>query len=348
MKKIHFKRNYLILTVLFCYVLIAGGCGSASSGSRSDVSTPNKVKSHSETKSADANNTEDAGEGIDNTTGTKTAKTSPEINTEMLVYTCTISIDTLDYEKSVRNFKKMVSDVNGFLETEEFSDGAETNSYYIEESDKDKCYTTTVRIPQDKYEEFLGNADSLGDVRSKSSNVENVNQEYTDLNTSLEIYEAKEKRYLKMLADITDDARAVTIEKELTELQIQIAQLKTRMKEIETDVAYSTVNMTIREVSKYAEEPEQTDTFGQRLKNTLKKTWKTFLVVSEGVLFLAIQLSPYAIIIALIILLFVSIDKKKKRKRQTTADMPQQQDMIQFTEPTVQNDEEPQTDKDTE
>lgn len=348
MQKIHIKKLFLLSICLFCYLLIASGCGS--SGGDSQISTQSANDSRKSTNDqssarSDKSTAETTEGGIDNTSGEQPQKASAEINAELLVYTCTISIDTLDYEKSVQDFKQMVSDVNGFLESEQYSDGEDTTRYYIEESEKNKCYTTTVRIPQDKYEEFLGNADNLGDVRSKSSDVENVSQEYTDLNTSLEIYEAKEKRYIKMLADITDDSYAVTIEKELTELQIQIAQLKTRMKEIETDVAYSTINMTIREVSKYSEEPEQTDTFGQRLKNTFRKTWKTFLVVSEGVLFLAIQLSPYAIVIALIILLFVFINKKKKRQRNSSAGMPRQNEMIQFTDFGVPNDEGSQSDK---
>lgn len=118
------------------------------------------------------------------------------------------------------------------------------------------------------------------------------------------------------------------------------------MKEIKTDVDYSTINMTIREVSKYTEEPEQTDTFGQRLKNTFKKTWKTFLVVSEGVLFLVIQLSPYAIVIALIILLILFINKKKKQHRSPSSEITSQEGMIQFTDSLIPEDKDTETDGD--
>ena len=76
-----------------------------------------------------------------------------------------------------------------------------------------------------------------------------------------------------MLSTITDDEQAIRVEKELTELQVKIAGIKTRMTEIRTDVDYSTIELQLREVTKYDEAPQQTDTFFQRLGNTITDTW---------------------------------------------------------------------------
>lgn len=244
----------------------------------------------------------------------------------MLIYTCTLKIDTLDYETSVNTFRQMLNNAGGFVEKEKYSDGLSSQEYYIEDSEKTKSYNATVRVPQNQYETFLSGAGQLGDVRSKESNVENVNQEYTDLGTSLGIYEAKEKRYIKMLADITDDKHAISIEKELTELQIKIAQIKTRMNEIKTDVNYSTIKLTIREVSKYEETPEKTDTFMQRLGATIKDTFKTFLLFMETLLFFIIRISPYAIIILLILLLVLFLQKRNKMKSSKEEDTDDSED----------------------
>lgn len=330
MKTRHIQKKHVIALLFTCIILICAGCGTSYDSDESLGFLPSE-KSSSENSSDNAEtsggasdevseNKEADEQGIDDTAQESPTQeeASTQIHTEMLVYTCDISIDTLDFEKSVAEFKNMLKSVNGFIEHETYSDGYSQGSYYVEEEDKNKMYETTVRVPSRQYEAFLGGADKLGDVRSKTSNVENVSQEYTDLNTSLEIYEAKEKRYIKQLSQISDDAQALKVEKELTELQIKIAQIKTRMNEIKTDVDYSTINVTLVQVAKYNEKPVKKDTFWQRLGNTVKDTWKTFLAFLEALLFFIIRVMPYLILIALIILAVYYIQKKVYSKRKKT------------------------------
>lgn len=330
------KKKLLILALcILSYTCFAAGCGQDASESGDKHFALNNSKSESANSSEQYEMSDDvdmegfsggasdtsssSDEAADPSKNEKaeenTNASSTEINTDMLVYTCTLSIDTLDYDQSVNTFKTMLSTAGGFVENENYTDGQSSSTYYIEENDKDKIYTATVRIPHDKYDAFLNGADQLGDVRSKSSNVQNVGQEYSDLNTSLSIYEAKEKRYIKMLSTITDDEQAIRVEKELTELQVKIASIKTRMTEIRTDVDYSTVNISIHEVTKYNEPPKQTDTFLQRLGNTVKDTWQTFLTFLEVMLFLVIRLLPYVVIIAIITIIVWKITKKRRQKR---------------------------------
>lgn len=332
------QTRFILPLLILCYTLLAGGCGAGdgSNVSSSDgAGSPNAVGTEnfaadSQNSGAEADNTasgigdettdKTSAESDNKTTENTGVDTASNINTEMLVYTCNLSIDTLDFGQSVATFQTMLSAAGGFIESENYSDGRSSTSYYIEEYEKEKLYQATVRVPHDKYDDFLNGADQLGDVRSKTSNVQNVGQEYTDLNTSLQIYEAKEKRYINMLSTITDDEQAIRVEKELTDLQVKIASIKMRMNEIHEDVAYSTIEIQIREVTKYEEKkvPEKTDTFLQRLGNTLKDTWKYFLVFMEELLFFIIRIFPYALIIGVI--LFVILRHHGKRKRTNKPD----------------------------
>lgn len=321
------KRLILVTTLVLCYALMAGGCGSGSSSDQKNLSFMEGAGDAQaggigdETENTDGanenNSSEEAGDdqaADDNTSGGEpSGNGSSELNTDMLVYSCRLAIDTLDYEKSVQTFRSMLTAAGGFVENENFTDGQSSSSYYIEEQDKNRMYTATVRVPHDKYDEFLNGADQLGDVRSRTSDVQNMKQEYTDLGTTLQIYEAKEKRYIEMLATIKDDKHAITVEKELTELQVQIAKLKSRMNEIQTDVAYSTIEIQIHQVAKYEERstPKRTDTFFQRLGNTIQDTWKHFLVFLEALLFFIIRVSPYLVIIVCIIVIIYRIQKRK-------------------------------------
>ncbi len=166
------------------------------------------------------------------------SQTDQAIDREMLVYSCDVKIDTLDYKKSVNAFKAGLKEMGGFVEHEYYSDGAGFYGYYVEESEKTKNYTATVRIPSQKYESFITSLGDLGDVRSQNADVENVSQEYKDVGIQLKILEAKEAAYLKMLKKAENTNEILTIQNTLTEIQVQIEQLKSRIQTIETDVAY--------------------------------------------------------------------------------------------------------------
>ena len=161
-------------------------------------------------------------------------------------------------------------------------------------------------------------------MRKKNASVDNLTTEYSDLKTTLSIYEAKEDRYLEMLKEIKDQNKAISVEEELTNIQIEIARIKTRMNNIENDVAYSYVDLTLNEVREYTDKPvvKKTDTFGQRLSNTLSSTWSTFLSFLEDALFVIIRILPYLLLIGIITFIIVKIVKlivkaseKSKKKR---------------------------------
>lgn len=233
----------------------------------------------------------------------------------MLVYSCNMVVDTLDFDTSLNSFKNTLEMYGGFIEKENFNDGGGNGRWYYEDEEKWKGYSATVRIPSKNYDAFCNSAGDLGDLRSKTSNVENLSQEYSDLSTTLEIYEAKEQRYISLLADITEDEYAVEIERELTDIQIKIANIKTRMNQISTDVAYSYVYFTLNEVKEYVSVPAKTDTFLDRLGNTLSNAGSGFLVFLEGLLFFLIYTVPYLLLIGIVVFVVVSTVKKRRAKK---------------------------------
>ncbi|MBD5147127.1 MAG: DUF4349 domain-containing protein [Ruminococcus sp.] len=246
------------------------------------------------------------------------------IQKEMLVYSCYMDVDTLDFDTSLNSFKNTLDMYGGFVETENFSDGGGGGRWYFENEEKWQSYSATVRIPSSNYDAFCNSAGGLGDLRSKTSSVENLSQEYSDLSTSLEIYEAKEQRYIALLANITEDEYAVEIERELTNIQIQIANIKTRMNRISTDVAYSYVYFTLNEVKEYVSEPIKTDTFFDRLSNTLSNAGRGFLEFLEGLLFFLIYTVPYFILIGIVVFVIVKIVKKHRSKKREKKLLEQQ------------------------
>ena len=233
------------------------------------------------------------------------------INPQMLVYSCDMSIDVLEFEQALDRFHGLIDKYKGFIESETYSDGGSSSQWKYTDDKKWKTLNAVIRIPSADYDAFCSDAEEIGDMRRKNASVQNLTTEYSDLKTTLSIYEAKEKRYLDLLKDITDEKEAISVESELTNIQIEIAKLKTRMNNIENDVAYSYINLTLNEVREYTAEPvvEKTDTFGQRLKNTVTRTWNGFLGFLERLLFFIIEIFPYLIVFGIIIFIVVKLKK---------------------------------------
>ena len=216
----------------------------------------------------------------------------------------------------VTAFKKQIEKNGGFIETETFSDAADDyDDYYaVEEGDKHNLFTATVRIPSSKYNTVMDSAGDIGDLRSKESNAENVTQQYSTYQSELQVYETEYKRYLKLLKNAKEEKYALQLEGKIFDLQITIADLKSSITNIETDVAYSYIDITIREVIEYQSKMEEKETFLHRLKETCADSWMNFLGVLEGILFLLIHIWYY-IVIALVVTYCILRFRKHKPKK---------------------------------
>ena len=242
------------------------------------------------------------------------------INTQMLVYSCEMSIDVLEFDDSVDKIHDLIKKYKGFVESETYSDGGDSTKWQYVEEQKWKTLHTTIRIPSASYDDFCKDAEKVGDMRRKNASVQNLTTEYSDLKTTLSIYEAKEKRYIDILAETKNNSDAIAVENELTNIQVEIARIKTRMNNIENDVAYSYINLTVNEVREYTAEPiiEKTDTFGQRLTNTLSRTWRGFLEFLEDLLFFIISVLPYLLVLGIFLYIIIKICKAVKKKRRAS------------------------------
>ena len=312
----------ILLPLALAGTMLLTSCGSGmKAADRADTNSyAPQADNAAEYKSDDAYSDSEAYDNGESSSMSYKQSEVKAINTQMLVYSCDMSIDVLEFDEAVDKIHDLISKYNGFIESENYNDGGSTSKWQYSDIEKWKNLYATIRVPSANYDDFCKEAEEIGDMRRKNSSVQNLTTEYSDLKTTLSIYEAKEKRYLDILSEIKSEQEAIEVENELTSIQIEIAKIKTRMNNIENDVAYSFINLTLNEVREYSEKPvvERTDTFGQRLKNTISRTWSGFLYFLENLLFILIRILPYILIIGIITFIIVKIVKffaKRSEKR---------------------------------
>ena len=237
-----------------------------------------------------------------------------------LVYRCEMTIETLDYDKSYSELQKLMEKYSCIIESERFGDDSlsylydgyrtEYNGYKNGRQDE-----IIIRVPSEKYKEFLNEYNSLGNITSKTQSVDNITQEYYDTTSQVKGLKEEMKRLEEMLNQATDIKDMVTINSQITDLQSEINSLTTQIRTMDNDVAYSYVTLTLKEVLEYTEEdtPVKTNKFIDRLKNQCVDTWKGFLKFLENLLFFVISIIPAVIIIGIIIII-IKITCKEKIK----------------------------------
>lgn len=332
MKKLNITHK--LFALLVSAILVTGtiaGCGSSKSSE--SFAAPNSALSSKNSDTADftyeeeyylESSEEAEGVTLDYTaseaddSGIATAKITPE----MLVYRCSMGIDTTDFDYVVEGIKDKVVLYGGFIESERLYDNARSNgNYIVEKTDRIRSYTVTVRIPSANYNSFVGSTEGLGILNSKTATVDDVSKQYGTLKSTLEIYEADYERTLKEYEEAEDDAVRMYLQTEIREMALEIASIKTSMSSIESDVAYSYVTITVDEYLVLPEpeivEPEPEPTFWTRLKEENKESIEALGDFLEGLLFFVIRTwwgFLFVIILGLVIFAIVRLIIKACKK----------------------------------
>ena len=250
-----------------------------------------------------------AGENSVSGTGPEsTASDGPTLD-EKLVYTGNLTVQTLEYDTCVSGIRSKIKDFGGIIQSESESDD-DYHWYYDDHvNSSTRSLYLTIRIPSAKFYDFLSSVGEEGKVTSRSVNVENISQTYSDTKTQIEALEIEEKRLLEMMekADTIEDM--IAVESRLTEVQSDLNYYKTRLRGMDTDVAWSTIGISVEEVKKYSPTVVE-QTFGEKVREAFSDAWKSFIDFLQGLILVLIELLPFLILLAVLALLIWFILKK--------------------------------------
>ncbi|MCX6768241.1 MAG: DUF4349 domain-containing protein, partial [Candidatus Micrarchaeota archaeon] len=118
-------------------------------------------------------------------------------------------------------------------------------SYY--ETDTDKSYYVTVKVPPSKFDEFVADLRGIGEIKSIDTSLEDVTEQYTDLNTRISNLEIELGR-LNSLYNRTDNISDIlSIEREVTRVQTELEMYKQQKLDLERRSAMSTISVRVYE-----------------------------------------------------------------------------------------------------
>ena len=191
-----------------------------------------------------------AGGGVGGGTG---SLPSLQVLDRKIIRDATLDVTVDDVPAAVQAVENAVVGVGGFVSSSSLT--VETPPQPIVSPDSPaptpaperQRATVQVRVPAEAYPGVLKDLRGLGDVKTESSNSQEVTEEYTDLEARLRNLQATEQRYLELLNRAEAIPDILTVQDRLSAVRLEIEQVQGRMKLLDdlTDLATITVNLSL-------------------------------------------------------------------------------------------------------
>ena len=240
---------------------------------------------------------------------------STEGYSEKIIYTGYIYMQTTEFDNATAQLEATVEGFGGFVQDSSVQGYARTQedgSTVIQ----DRWAHYVVRIPTKAFNEFMSRADRIGNVTNSSRSAQNVTSQYTDYEARLASLEIQEERLLDMLKKSGDLSSLITLEARLSEVRYEIESIERSLRNLDQKLAYSTIELELREVEKYTPKASVKRTFGEKLGDAFSDGWNNFLDgVEDFTLFLAESLLTLVFLAVIIVLIVIWIRRSVRKRR---------------------------------
>ena len=244
--------------------------------------------------------------------------TVPDDAERKIIKTFDISSETKDFDAAIAALNTLISENGGYVESASSSNKSLNNQSdsYTRNADY------TIRIPAEKAEAFVGAVGTLFNITSNHSYVEDISEIYYSIEARLEELEVERDSLLNVLEQpetAKDYDLWLTVNQRLSEVRQQIAVYQGQINRYDSQVAYSTVNLSIREVIHYTEISESRS-FGARLGAAFREGWSGFVIGLQDFIIWFAEALPVLILLGAIatgVVLIICAIRRKKKKNQT-------------------------------
>lgn len=248
--------------------------------------------------------------------------------TAKIIYSASLQLQTTEFDDAVAALERMTASFGGFVETSNIS-----GDIFYEDDGSTRVVNRwgyySLRIPCDRFEEFLTQTKGLGNVISNNKYAQNVTSQYTDYEARLSSLNTQEERLLDMLKKSEDVESLIALEQRLADVRYEIESIERNLRNLDMQISYSTVNIDLQEVELYTPTAPVQRTFGQKLADALSDGWHGFTRgLQRFVIGLAAALPTLVILLVLAVVCFIVVRRiiKKHRARKQP---PQQDDTPQ-------------------
>ncbi|WP_309123257.1 DUF4349 domain-containing protein [Paenibacillus sp.] len=226
----------------------------------------------------------------------------------MLIYKANVTMEVESYADTYTAVQNLIHLSGGYLlQFSEQAGGSEKSGLF------------TIKVPAADFGGFMDRLEELPNVGlNRSMNAQDVSEEFVDLGARLKAKELVESRYLKYMEQASRSEDLIRYTNELAAIQEEIERLKGRMRYLQQNVDFSTIELRVYERSGLGLTSQGGDaTLADRMSAALKSSLNALVVVAEGVMIVVAGALPVIVVAILVgtpIYWFVRRRKAKNEK----------------------------------
>jgi hypothetical protein len=157
-----------------------------------------------------------------------------------------------------------------------------------------------LRIPSNRFDEAVNGLSPIGKVESVSVSVQDVGEEYVDVQARVANARRLEQRLVELLANRTGKLSDVlTVERELARVREEIERYEGRMRYLRSRASVSTLSIAIHEPYPIVAERPGT----HPIRDAFIQAWRNLIGVTAGIIASLGVLIPLGVLVAAIILI---------------------------------------------
>lgn len=226
-----------------------------------------------------------------------------------------ISVETLDFVETTSAITRRVQQVGGFVASSNVQGWSREDARYK----PNRRANYRLRIPSDKFEQFMTDVGNLGNVTQSENWGEDISGKYFDTEARLQSLTIQEERLLTILSKAEKLSDIIELERELSSVRYEIENLTGTLRKYDNLVAYSTLEIDVIEVEEITEIEEKPVTLWEKIVHRLENSIKNTIRIAEALLLFLISAIPFLLllgIVLLVILILIRIIRRNIQKHQ--------------------------------
>ncbi|MBU7017462.1 MAG: DUF4349 domain-containing protein [Theionarchaea archaeon] len=200
---------------------------------------------------------------------------------EKLIKSSVIYLEVEIYDEVFTRIKEIVSLYKGYISESDERDSEGWKYGYI-----------IIRVPREYFEAIIEDLKALGEVDVAKITVQDVTEEYVDLEARLTNLKKQEERYLEVLAVATTVDEILKVENQLERIRGDIESYEGKMRYLDDSIDYATIRVDMKE-------PE-TEKFEIGLGDALRRAFQAFFSALRAVIIFLGYLIPLVFVFGLL------------------------------------------------
>lgn len=240
------------------------------------------------------------------------ADTSLQDVSSKIIYSADLIAQTTDFDAAISALEQQITAFGGFIERSDVNGDTNYDENGVASVVNRWAYYV-IRVPANRFEDFLHQTEGLGNVTSLSRYAENVTSQYTDYEARLSSLRTQEERLLSMLEKSEDVESLIALEQRLSDVRYELESIERNLKNLDMQISYSTVTLNLEEVEIYTPTVAVQRTFGEKLSDALSTGWRRFVRNIQYFCIDFVTMLPGIVLFALIVLVGIFVVKKVLR-----------------------------------